>query len=444
MSPYSLHILTHEVEDVLTESVNMISRYMYVIPTVILPFLGILFCLLKIKSSKSVLGTVILGAIFYCCYTRYYNGERPGLNTNELRFTIGNSIKAIIGYGILETHTFESSEYIPYEITDIYTGDDINEPITIVYIMGESCNYKHMSLFGYERETTPHLSELAKMENFYFTNGISSGVATFAASKFMLNAIREPDNIKQSAKNSTNLFKLAKQHGFKTFYLSSQTSHLLSSISGVNYIDVAVTRGLHFTDSRKLKDEHLFDLLAKQKFGKRNFIVLHQTCIHAPYTTTFSKNFTDRSRFTGSKNKLIDEYDNAMFYNDFLISKMFNTFNKEQNGKFYIIFASDHNEALGENGRFGHTQLFPEIANIPIIVQSNDLHFIDNIKQIFLPNHYEIAKSIIKILGYKFNNPNEHKNLFYICGVDPSGKCGYIPYVKNQQKRFVKYGKASD
>jgi glucan phosphoethanolaminetransferase (alkaline phosphatase superfamily) len=441
MSPYSLHILTHEIEDVLTESGNMIFRYIYVIPTVILPFLGILFCLSKIKSSKSVLGTVILGAIFYYCYTKYYNNERLELNTNESRFTIGNSIKAIVGYGILETHTFESKEYLPYEVTDISTDEALNEPVTIVYIIGESCNYNHMSLFGYERETTPRLSELAKMENFYFTKGISSGVATFAASKFMLNAIREPDNIKQSSKNNTNLFKLAKQHGFKTFYLSSQTSHLLSGISGFNCIDVAITRGLHFTDSRTLKDEYLFKLLSKQKFGERNFIVMHQACIHAPYVTVIGKNFADRKKFKGSKNKLIDEYDNAMFYNDFLISKMFGIFNKSQKGKFYIIFASDHNEALGENGHFGHTLLFPEIANIPVIVQSNDHSFIEEIKQIFLPNHYEIAKKIAEIIGYKINNPNELKDSFYICGVDPSGKCGYIPYTKDKEKKLVKYEK---
>jgi glucan phosphoethanolaminetransferase (alkaline phosphatase superfamily) len=130
-------------------------------------------------------------------------------------------------------------DYLPYEVKN--TNDGFDEPITIVYIIGESVNFKHMSLFGYEKDTTPKLRELSKEQNFYYTTGIAGGVNTLSSCKFIMNAIQEPDNVRQTSSNQTNLFRLAKEKGFKTFYISNQRDNVLMSIGGVNYIDKIVT-----------------------------------------------------------------------------------------------------------------------------------------------------------------------------------------------------------
>ena len=153
----------------------------------------------------------------------------------------------------------------------------------------------------------------------------------------------------------------------------------------------------------------------------------------------FSNEFKYKNTFSGSENHIIDEYDNAMLYNDHIISNLFNYFNKQKNGKFYIIWSSDHNELMGENGLFGHGHLLAESADIPVMIQSNDSDFMDKIKSIFKPTQYEIAKNIANILGYEIKNPNQEEGIFYISGSDFNGKCGHIKLKKDPINQKVEY-----
>jgi glucan phosphoethanolaminetransferase (alkaline phosphatase superfamily) len=313
--------------------------------------------------------------------------------------------------------------------------------INIVYIIGESVNYKHMSLFGYKRDTTPRLRGLAQEGNFVYKQGISSAIATLPACKFITNTICEPDNVVQTSLDTTNLFKLAKQKGFKTFYISSQSDHLLSGIGGTSYIDVIVTKDSNTLRCNELMDEYLLDSLNQQIFKDKNFIILHQRCIHSPYTGTFGCHYQNRTTFKGSNNNIMDEYDNAMLYNDYLIHQMFEVFNKQTEGNIYIIWSSDHNELMGEGGLYGHGHgyLLPQTADIPMLIQSNDFDFLGKIRTIFRPTHYEIGKMIANLLGYEIRNPNEEKDVFYISGIDYNGKCGYIRLKKDSITRRIEY-----
>jgi glucan phosphoethanolaminetransferase (alkaline phosphatase superfamily) len=317
-----------------------------------------------------------------------------------------------------------------------------NEPVTIVYIIGESINFKHLSLFGYARDTTPNLRVMAKRPDFYCTTGLSGATCTRSSVKYITSVIGEPDNPWQTQKSETNLFRLAKQHGYKTFYLSNQTDHLLTSIGGTSYIDVIRTQDSNIVKSKQLKDEYLFSLLDEQKFATKNFIILHQWSAHSPYFEHAANDPRKYEKFSGSNEKRIDEYDNAMLYVDYIVSSLFGRFSKAaQSGKFYIFWTSDHHELLGEGGRYGHGvgQLYPATADVPIVIQSNDARYLEEIKKIFKPTHYEISHSIARILGYEVVNPNEVANVFYINGVDFNGKCGYIKCIKNTQKHTVTY-----
>jgi glucan phosphoethanolaminetransferase (alkaline phosphatase superfamily) len=312
-----------------------------------------------------------------------------------------------------------------------------------------------MSLFGYSKDTTPKLKELAKEDNFYYTTGISGGVNTLSSCKFIVNAIYEPNNVLQVSGDLTNLFRLAKQKGFKTFYISSQSDHVLMSLGGVSYIDTITTNGVRgVLDATKRMDNELPDIVSDDKLGKRNFIVLHQRHMHSPYTLKefpslkeYKKYMSERvSCFkepnqAGQKEQLIAEYDEGMLYNDCFITKIFNRFNKQKEGKFYIIWTSDHGELLGEDGTYGHSALNPYIADIPVMIQSNDLEFMKDMKNIWKPTHYEIAKKVANKLGYEIKNPNEEENIFYISGVDFTGRCGYIKLKKEIENSKITYEK---
>ena len=427
ISPFALYLMQNEMSDVLNEAKHVFFKYAYLIPIVVIPFLFI-SVLIK-KTTKHKVGGVILIALFVFDGTRLYMSRTSRFNPNESRITLDNSINAMFGYFIIKLKNYEVPNYLDYKVIDTYKNDD--EEINIVYIMGESINYNHMSLFGYEKDTTPKLKELSKQENFYYTKGISGAISTIASSKFMMNVIREPNNIKLTSSDKTSLFSLAKQHGFKTFYLSAQEDDIVAAVAPSDAIDVLVTKGNLPTKSKKTKDESLFDVFEKQTLSKKNFIVFHERALHSPYEKTIPEEYNKNPVFE-------DKYDNALSYLDYLISKTFNLFNQRK-GKFYIILTSDHNESRGENGVFGHLSLIPQAGNVPMLFQSNDKEFLKKIRSIFSPTHYEIGKVIANVIGFQIENPNEKDNIFYINGVDYNGRCGYIKFRKDLENRMIKY-----
>ena len=432
ISPPALYLMTQEISDVIDEAVSVFWNYIYIFPLVALPY----FAIYKVAHSKRLIkhkfGSLI--TILTLAIMIFLTEKQ---SPNATIFSLENSIRTITGYIEVTTKDQHFKTYKPYSVHKFFMPR-VKMPKTIVYILGESTNTDHMSLFGYTEDTTPKLRKLAKNDNFYYTTGIAGGIVTISSCKFMCNAIREPDNVKESSLDTVNLFKIAKSYGFKTFYISAQKSDLLSSIGGTPYIDIMITREQYPTQFSKKRDSFLFELIEKQEFTNRNFIVIHQRCIHSPYTKTVPKFFVPSKKFSSNKNNTINEYDNAILYNDTVIAGLFNIFNKFD-GTFYIFWASDHNELTGQNGLWGHGHLDPETAKIPILIQSNDANFMKHVKEIFAITHYDICCIIADLMGHKIVNPNEEKDIYYINGVDFLGRCGYIKFRKDHKNKKIEY-----
>lgn len=210
-------------------------------------------------------------------------------------------------------------------------------------------------------------------------------------------------------------------------------------------MDVMVTKGLYPAQFSKKRDLFLLELLPQLELTKKNFIVLHQRCIHSPYTKAVPADFKFSRNFSGNPDHKVNEYDNAVLFNDYIISRIFNKFNKIKNGRYYIIFASDHNELTGKDGIWGHGMLNKDVAQIPVLVQSNDASFMQKIKSIFKITHYDLCCAIADILGYKISNPNDatvndsDSDIYYINGVDYLGRCGYIKFRKDYKNKRIEY-----
>jgi glucan phosphoethanolaminetransferase (alkaline phosphatase superfamily) len=438
-------MFTKEIGDTFHEAIHVSVEYSYVLFLVGVPFALIAYVVYKAKW-RSYVGTLAL--LFTICLFGYksLSQETERFFPNGIRFTIYNSVKSFWGYVVISRSTLPHKKYEPYEMRELECAVT-SEPITIVYIIGESVNYRHMSLFGYERDTTPQLKELMRRSDFYYTVGLSSAISTWAACKFLTSVIQEPDNIQQTGAKWTNLFRLAKLHGFKTFYLSNQTEHLLTSIGGTEYIDVIKTKDSNLIKANERNDEYLFYLLDNQKLaGPKNFIVLHQWSAHVPYTDHTKGRGPRFNKFSGSAEHRIDEYDNTMLYVDYIVSSLFNRFKElviahPRAGKLYVIWTSDHNELLGEDGRYGHGSgnLHPKTADVPVVILSNDSEYLNEIKKIYKPTHYEIAHSVARLLGYEIINPNAVENVFYVNGADYNGKCGYIKCTRDSKNKSVAY-----
>lgn len=320
----------------------------------------------------------------------------------------------------------ELPHYKPYTVHDIA----IEKPHTIIVVMGESLGARYMSLYGFDKPTTPKLEQ--DRDLLLHTWGYSAGVNTDVSVPTFFMLKREPQNNMVFLKGETNLFALAKQAGYKTHYITMQKLTILGGFLGSN-VDVVLSKK-DFNAQHKFYDEALVEYLKGVDFSKKNFIVLHQRNSHSPYDKQTPRAFY-KFPFEGKpyKTYMQNSYYNSLLYTDTLYDKIIQIA-KKQDDSTIVFFTSDHSEMLGnkdEEGRFGHSFLGFADAKVPLMIYLNKkalpLKSSFDLKDIF--SHYQFGKLIAKSLGKEIINPNENGQ-YFINGVDISGTQGYLTYTK--------------
>ena len=313
-------------------------------------------------------------------------------------------------------------KFKPYQVIDLNT----TSPHNIIVVMGESLSAKEMSLFGYPKKTTPHLDKLKNAPNFRYTWGYSGGISTDVAVPSFFTLKREPQNIAPIATNKTNLLRLAKQKGYTTHYITTQTLFIIGGVLADFADHTKVYKGY---------DQLLVDYLDKIDWNKKNFIVLHQRNSHSPYEkytpSSFAKFVYKNLPF---KEYMQGSYCNSICYTDFLLGEIFKKVDSQKKCTV-VFFTPDHAELIGrkdEKGKFGHGFLEFEDTKVPMIIYYNSACSKEITKNFDLKNvisHYQFAKIIAKTLGYNIINPNEDGS-YYINGLDISGSSGFLRYTK--------------
>jgi len=307
-------------------------------------------------------------------------------------------------------------KYKPY----VLTRRPLTKPVNIVVVMGESLGYRHMGLFGYERPTTPRLSAMRDDPAFIFRPAISGGVATKVSLPTFFNILREPDNLRHVIGYQSNLLKMAREQGLKTHFLSVQTANL-TTYAGVEFADRYVTKEDILPLVEAEKDGALLKLLADIDLSASNFIVLHQRNSHSPYDSSYPASFTRYPPAQDDfKTHMVNTFDNSVLFTDHILHGVIEQLRQRAAGPTYFIFTADHGELLGEGGKFGHSLLEPGVAKVPFIFYAlrGDAEVLARVRRFEVPTHYEIARLVADLLGYKVENPNEVPGRFYINGPD--------------------------
>ncbi len=206
--------------------------------------------LLKIPHLSVVLSLVVAGGIFLFCYRMFSPFTFYKTITPIHRLLVSGKG----GDGIREQKTI--NEYRKsHAIRLTKEGDKIKN---VVFVIGESLNRDHMSLYGYPLKTTPAL-DLLRGNIFKYEDVISSSPSTFVSINNMFSFAGNDPSSSGLWYQKGLLPDIMKAAGYRTYWISNQTTPLLSD----DICDVVVYRDKEVAEELKdgLYDEQLFPIL---------------------------------------------------------------------------------------------------------------------------------------------------------------------------------------
>ena len=212
------------------------------------------------------------------------------------------------------------------------------KPGVYVMVVGESQTRDHMNAYGYNRMTTPWLSALAGDENFInISNAYSCYPKTVQALSYALTAKNQYNSL--AFEQAPSLVDVAKQAGYQVIWLSAQNKYGMydTPITAIACdADKAIWESHYF-------DEQLAACLDDIKMSDKMLIIIHLMGNHNTYKNRYPQNFAS---FTDGENR-IDEYDNSILYNDFVVQKIWEKINRIPNFQALLYFA-DHGEGVDQ------------------------------------------------------------------------------------------------
>lgn len=230
-----------------------------------------------------------------------------------------------------------------------------NQPATLVLVIGESTNRQRMSLYGYSRQTSPQLEAL-RPELDVFDQVVSPRPYTIEVLQQMLTFADEehPDLYL----TTPSLVSVMKQAGYKTFWVTNQQTMTQRNTMLTTFSKQADEQ-VYLNNNRDQNSTSQFDEDVIKPFGQiltdqapRKFIVVHLLGTHMNYRYRYPKDFAhfqDRSQvpdyLSDRKLRKYNDYDNAVLYNDYVVSSLIGRF-KQSNPNGFLMYLSDHGESV--------------------------------------------------------------------------------------------------
>ena len=222
------------------------------------------------------------------------------------------------------------------------------KPFNIIYFFIDALRADHLSVYGYNRQTTPNIDKLAARSSV-FENAYSPSANTFeSAPKFMQSSYWD-------AHQETWTEVLARS-GYNSYLFPSHRLPMLRRyVKGVQVVDEA--RGKRLEQTVDLVISSLSNTSADRPF----LAYVYCPDPHSPYKKHAAFNY-------GSSD--FDLYDGEIAHTDHQIGRIFEWM--EKSGRLedtMVVIMSDHGESLGERMVYKHSsQLYNEQTHIPMIV----------------------------------------------------------------------------
>lgn len=214
-------------------------------------------------------------------------------------------------------------------------------------VIGESQNRLHMNAYGYERNTTPWLTAQKENRNFlFFDHAFSCHTHTVPVLTYALTAKNQYND--QKLENAVSIIEMAKAAGYKTVWLSNQVRYgnydtPISVIASESDQQIWINHNIGETTRTNFYDGALIEKLRNLNYTDKMLIVVHLMGNHGSYSDRYPSDF---DKFHG-QNKTIDAYDNSILYNDYVMSRLYESTQNIPNFQAMIYF-SDHTDAVDQ------------------------------------------------------------------------------------------------
>lgn len=253
----------------------------------------------------------------------------------------------------------------------------VEKPQTYVVIIGESTSRWHMQLYDYARETNPLLTEI-KEELVIFKDVITPNVHTILALDKILTF---SDYNHPNKEENASIVQLANQAGFTTYWISNQrpvglhesVSTLIGNASDQTYFLATDNYNSNIYDEVILPK--LDEVLTQG--DKKKMVFIHLIGTHGDYKKRYPEKYAffndspPQTPFINKSNEhYVNEYDNAIRYNDYIVRSIIETVRKEEKSS-YVLYFSDHGDELHDTMDLrGHNEYYgtPPMYEVPFVI----------------------------------------------------------------------------
>ncbi|KAB8032007.1 sulfatase-like hydrolase/transferase [Fluviispira multicolorata] len=233
----------------------------------------------------------------------------------------------------------------------------------ILWIVGESVAKSHMSLYGYQRNTTPNLDKMRDEGILIpFQNVVSIGPHTLISVPYMLVGKQNIDPF-GTIYSAPNIFDYAKARNYDTAFISAQDLRWknFDQLTGNGLVDyyrsgpdfstnVSVSKG---ADDIKVLDKSILPHLSEMR--SPFLLIAHMDGSHYPYNIHSEKEY--KKYFPENSPNGTNAYDNTIVYSDVYLNRLIEAARKKD-PDIWIFYTTDHgqNVALAQNKNASHEE----------------------------------------------------------------------------------------
>ncbi len=411
-------------------SFNLMHIILFTIGVILIHFL-IIKLALRLCKTISVINwkpkavfILSLGVIYGCCILKNDVLFQDNM-FSSLKDTYRNYKEEIAL--IVNQQLDTASQNLDLNITrDTISGDE-----TYVLVIGEALSRHHMSLYGYQRETSPELKKL-KDELLIFNDVVSPSNTTVQCLKKILTFANCDDM--EALANKPGLLQVLNTAGFDTYWISNQcysgAHDTWATLFSKNAKEKIYTNFVNTITRNQVFDEAVLQPLQKvlAKSGHKKFIIIHLIGSHQRadfrYPVSYSKFSSLSDQPLTHENagifqkRYVNSYDNSVLYNDHIVSEIIRLTKVKKQHSFVLYFPDHGEEVCEESDVLGHSDGVNSryMVEIPMIFwQSEDFKRLHSLNPQIVNRPYQtddIIHSIIDLLQIQYSYYKPEKSVF--------------------------------